>query len=193
MTTLHSCAQEFLKTWPFMEALLSIGEVHFTGSYALDTMTWPDIDLELEPVSKERKAPEVLGSLAAILFMDRRVSKVDFRNFTHHSRPGMTRGFCLSIQVLDEDLRLFDQGLFWKVDLWILENSAPSRLFMEKLLTQMTTHEKELILNYKRTWTKMYGRPPQMASYFLYQAVVFEGLKEEQEILASLRERGVKV
>jgi hypothetical protein len=95
--------------------------------------------------------------------------------------------------VLDQALEPLGQGLFWKVDLWILEDSGPSRLFMEKLLTQMTPNTKELILHYKRVWTKMYGRPSQMASYFLYQAVVFEGLKEEQEILAYLRERGVKV
>jgi len=193
MTTLHFCAQHFLKTWPFMKALASMGEIHFTGSYALDTMSWPDIDLELAPTSKERTSPEILGSLAGLLFVDQRVSKADFRNFTHHSRPGMTRGFCLSIQVLDQALEPLGQGLFWKVDLWILEDSCPSRLFMEKLLTQMTPNTKELILHYKRVWTKMYGRPPQMASYFLYQAVVFEGLKEEQEILAYLRERGVKV
>jgi hypothetical protein len=185
--TLRACAQAFLKTWPFMQELASFGDIHFTGSYALDTMTWPDIDLELQLTVTTPTPSEILGRLATMLFADKRVSKVDYRNFTDHIKPGMTRGNMLGIKVLDEALRPFGQGLYWKVDLWLLEDAEPSRQFMEKLFAQMTPAHKELIMHYKNMWTKAYGRPPQMASYFLYQAVVFEGLKEEADILQYLR------
>ena len=170
-----------------------MGAIHFTGSYALDTMTWPDIDIQLQPQSETPPPPEILSHLTKALFADSRVSKVDYRNFTHHPKPGMTRGFCLSMKVYDEGLRPFDQGLYWKIDFWILESAEESRRFMEQLISQMTPAHKEIIMHYKNAWTRAHGRPLQMASYFLYQAVVFEELKEEEDILKYLREKQVKV
>ena len=193
--TLRTCAEVFLNTWPFVKHLSSLGEIRFTGSYALDTMTWPDIDLELNPFSTTLTPRNIFANLAALLFADPRVNKVDYRNFSDHIKLGMTKGYFLGISVYDESLRPFNCtiGPYWKIDLWILDDPETSRLFIKELFSKMTPRHKALIMHYKNMWTKIYGRPPQMASYFLYQAVVFEELKEEAEILDYLRKKHVKI
>jgi hypothetical protein len=191
--SLHACAHSFLKTWPFMAQLASFGEIQFSGSYALDTMTWPDIDLSLDPFASTLTHGDILAELTRGLFGDTRVRKVDYRNFIHHPKSGMTQGMYLGADVLDEGLKPFGHGVYWKVDLWILKDPGPSRLFLESLRAHMTPAHKDRIMAYKAAWTKAWGHPPQMASYFLYQAVVFEGLSTEEEILPYLRTKGVTI
>ena len=64
---------------------------------------------------------------------------------------------------------------------------------MHHLKEKMTPEHHALIMAFKNEWTMLYGRPPKMASYSLYQAIILENLQEKQEIEAYLRSKGVKI
>lgn len=152
-------------------------------------MTWHDIDLQL-CLHKEQEAKKILGTLSDALIQQKGLKKIQFIDFLNYPRPPMTTGFCLSFTAFDEGIQDF-----WKLDLWVLDPSIlqENQNFMHRLKETMTPEHHALIMSFKHEWTTLYGRPPKMASYYVYQAIILENLQERQEIEAYLRAKGVKI
>jgi hypothetical protein len=195
MNVLQAKATVFIKASPFFQAMHTFGGVVFTGSYALDTMTWPDIDVQLK-LGSPANALRATNHLSELLLQDPTTIRFQYINFKDYPRDTLPKGLCIGAQIADPALQdIFPQQPYWKVDFWILEEKdfEENRQFMAQLMKKMTPAHKTLIMGYKEDWTKQWGRPPQLGSYFLYQAVVFEGLKDEEDILKYLRENNVKI
>lgn len=193
MKDLHQKATDFIKNAAFFQAMCSLGEVIFTGSYALDIMTWPDIDVQLK-LGNTSNALQALAHLSEILLQDPKTIRFQYVNFKDYPRSTLPKGLCIGAQISDSALKELNQS-YWKIDFWILEEKdfEQNKEFMAQLKEKMTPAHKKLIMHYKEDWTQRWGRPPQLASYFLYQAVVFEGLKDEDSILVYLRQNHVKL
>lgn len=186
---LQKKAEDFIAITPYFETIRSQGTLYFTGSYVLNTMTWPDIDMQL--CLKENADPRtVLSVLSETLMRTKEVQKVQFTDFESHPREGLPLGLYLGTFYFDKEI----EG-YWKLDLWILDQAdfEKNRVFMEHLKKEMTLDQHALIMVIKKEWTDLYGRPPQMASYFLYQAVVTEKLKDKEKIEKYLRSQKVKI
>lgn len=102
----------------------------------------------------------------------------------------MTKGFCLSIMAFDPSIQDF-----WKIDLWALDQLTlrENQLFMSELKNKMTPQHHTLIMALKNEWTSLYGRPPKKASYYLYQAVILQNMKNKEEIISFLRNNNVNI
>lgn len=189
MSDLHHKADKFIQTAPYCEIIRTHGHLYFTESYFLKTMTWHDIDMQLS-LNQDQEAREVLGTISAALIKGKGIKKLKYIDFLNYPRPPMTSGFCVSFTAFDEAIKDF-----WKIDLWVLEPSLlqENQKFMHHLKERMTPEHHTLIMAFKNEWTTLYGRPPKMASYYLYQAVIFENLKERQQIETYLRSRGVEI
>ena len=195
MSFLHAQATKFIETSPFFNTMKALGEVIFTGSYALDTMTWPDIDVQLQLASAYTPV-QAISQLSTAMIESPNTIRFKFLNFKNFPKDYWPRGLCITGNISDSALEnLFPAQPYWKVDFWILDEKdiAQNRQFMTRLKKSMTPAHKECIMHYKESWTQQWGRPPQRASFFLYQAIVFEGLKSEEAILNHLRENGVKI
>jgi hypothetical protein len=158
-------------------------------------MTWPDIDVQLK-LNPTHTAFQALGHLSEILLQDPGTIRFKFLNFVSHPKDIWPKGYCICAQIADPALQdIFPQKPYWKIDFWILEEKGfeENRQFMARLMEKMTPAHKKLIMYYKEDWTKQWGRPPKLGSYFLYQAIVFEGLQDETDILKYLRNHGVKI
>lgn len=163
-----------------------IGELFYTGSYALDLMTWNDIDMQI--VLKKGLDPvEELSRILLHFTKDPDIIETQMIHFKGDYKPRMPRGLYLGIQ-------LYFGGI-WKMDLWVLqekdfeENRTMIRTFQEKLTPEL----RAFILELKTELMQGKERIPQRGSHLLYEAVLMEGLRDKKQIYHYLEKGGVNI
>ncbi len=186
---LHRQATDLVKDKKIFALLNELGQLYFTGSYALDLMTWKDIDMQL--VLHEGIAPKNALMQALDIFVQQEgFNDARVLNCTGEYKPHWPRGYCLSSKCSFPDF-----GGLWKFDLWILEKPVVDRgqLLLEQLKSTMTDQTRKLILEIKHELMKESGRVPQMGSHWLYQAILVQGFSEKRAIYDFLREKGIPI
>lgn len=179
--------EALLRSKNILTKLQNLGEVYFTGSYALDLMTWNDIDMQI--IVKESLDPlQALSQFYLEIAQDSDFIEAQLINFTGNYKPKMPRGVYLGLKIDSPEFN----GM-WKLDLWAL---APfdfnlNRSLIEQLKSKLDQTQRSLILNLKHELMKPTGRVPQMGSHWLYQAVLLNGLKDQDSIFDYLRKQGV--
>lgn len=176
-----------LKEKKIESKLRSMGELYFTGSYALDLMTWNDIDMQI--ILKNREDPkQFLSAFFVDLIQDPDFIEGQIIHFKNDYKPKMPRGVYLGFKLDVPDL-----GGLWKLDLWCLEKNDfdKNQKLIEQLKKELTPEMRQLILKLKTELMKKDGRVPQMGSHFLYQAVLIEKLKDPNLIYDFLKKHGI--
>ncbi|MCH9625485.1 MAG: hypothetical protein S4CHLAM123_06600 [Chlamydiales bacterium] len=166
-----------------------MGKLHFTGSYALRLMTWNDIDMQI--ALKDGLAPSAaLMCLLEAFVHQQHFVKAQIINFTDDYKPHWPRGYCLCLKMNFPDL-----GGVWKLDIWVLEQHdlEKNQGLVQKLKNALTEETRALILQMKNELMKQSGRVPKMGSHWLYQAILFQNLRDKISILDFLKEKGVSV
>ena len=102
-------ASELLNKEGLLSMLNAFGTTQVIGSYTLDTMTWPDIDISMN-LSDEQNVERFfeLGKRIATKFQ---ITKMSYSNHFIRNFPGFDHGLYWGIQ-----LRYAKRE--WKVDLW---------------------------------------------------------------------------
>jgi len=174
-----------------LEALEPCGEVQASGSYFLDAMAYPDIDLFAGSVP----VGEVLR-IAGQLAEHPLVTEVFFEK----ARPTMPGGKARADQVpgglyLKPTIEYGSWGRPWKVDIWFLdpvliaEKMAPMRRFRSRLTPSL----REQIVTYKLSILTPEGRTPRFSGMWIYKAFLEEGMTDFRQVSAYLRAQGVCV
>ncbi len=163
-------------------------EIYYTGSYALDLMVYRDIDIYLAS-SNESMGLEVIMNIYQDLIRLPDVFSAKVTKFMH-LRYQVPKGIYLGVRV-----QVADGIDFWKLDIWAISKEQIVE-FQDRILKikdRLTRQKKEIILRVKKKMCELYGKPPMGSSYYIYQAVVFNGLQKEEEILNFILEKGVKL
>lgn len=167
-----------------LEELLrsAAGRVEFTGSYLLDLMAYPDIDVMAASLSIEQ-----VFALGARLARRPGVIQLVFEPSRDPDLPG---GLYLKARV-----EWGDWGRPWKIDIWFLDDAVIERKLgeMRRFQAQLTPALRELILNYKQSILTSEKRTPMGSGYWIYRAVFDEGLRSYEAIGAFLRGHGIEV
>jgi len=166
-----------------LEALCrDIGELTPTGSYYLDLMIYPDIDIYLPPTT-----PRKLFQIAAHLVENHPVVRVNFLN--GGSGPLKNGLYIKPVIAVGEWERS------WKIDIWSVEQTfiEEKNAELDHYKEIITPEQRELILNYKYAILNVEGRTPMFSGIFIYQAVLVHGLKMFPEITEYLRENSIQV
>lgn len=166
-----------------------LGQLYFTGSYALNLMTWNDIDMQIalkEGMSPTNALLQLLGAFVHETYF----VKAQVINFSEDYKPHWPRGYCLCL-----NLNLPELGGIWKFDIWTLEqkDSEKNQTLIHRLENSLTEETRVLILQIKHELMKASGKMPKMGSYWLYQAVLIKGLRDKSVILNFLLEKGVEL
>lgn len=182
-------ATKFMDTIRLPETLKQYGDPIITGSYALNTMVWNDIDLQLDPFD-HLDSKEVLCQLCQYFIQQTPLIKLNVIDFYERQKPKMPKGLYVGCQIKDKT-----EDETWKVDIWILskDDLNQNKQFIKRMKQMMTEDKRSLIMTLKVAMTEKYGRPPNMASYFVYQAVVDHGLTTKEEVCQFLRLKGISV
>jgi len=154
------------------DILRPYGKVFATGSFFLDVMVYPDIDLYITKVNLEQ-----LFHIGARIARCELVTQVIFEKTDDPvCMPG---GLYLKPRV-----NYGDWGRPWKVDIWsleekvILDKMADMRHFQAK----MTPDYREQIINYKLSVLTSQKRTPAYSGYYIYKAFLDEGLTDFESV-----------
>ena len=153
-----------------------------TGSYFLDVMVYPDLDLYISQVSIEQ-----LFHIAGQLAQSELVIAVIFEKSADPRLPG---GLYLKPR-----LDWGDWGRPWKIDIWSLEDSLIEQNLrtMRHFKEKMTPYLREQILRYKISIMTPSHRPPPFSGYFIYKAFIDEGMLDFQQVTGYLLSHGIQM
>jgi hypothetical protein len=175
-------ADEVLELINFNEHCSFIGPPVITGSYFLDLMIYPDVDLYLPPTT-----PENLLVLASKLASYECVKKF---NFMKGGLPGLENGLYLKPEV-----EYGDWGRLWKIDIWSIDRGFVDKkqALLQDYKDRMTDQQRKLILEYKFSILNGAKRTPIFSGFYTYQAVIDKGMTDFKEITDYLRANHVEV
>lgn len=165
------------------------GEVFYAGSYVLNLMAWPDIDLNL--VVEEGKNPaQAASELATEFILWEESVRVKFERKMHLTNPGVPEGVYLGIK-----LDIGKWKLPWKLDIWMVDQKLceETKKKTQEVQELLTDSSREKILFWKQKILTPEGRTPSFSGHWLCQAILVHQLTKEEEIFNFLREHGVKV
>ena len=161
----------------------AIGDIIPTGSYYLDLMMYPDIDLYLPPTS-----PETLMTLGSELVKYDCVKKINFQKAG--TQADLKNGLYLK--------PIIEHGNWerpWKIDIWSLpfDIIEKNQQQLDELKNRMTKADRQLILEYKFSVLTEAGRTPMFSGIYIYQAVVIHRMTDYDDITIYLRENGINI
>lgn len=169
--------------------IAEIGELFYTGSYALDLMTWNDIDIQIA-LKKDLDPVEELGKIFLHFSKDPDIIETQMIHFKGDHKPTKPRGVYLGVQLNSPSC-----GGLWKIDFWVLQKSdiEENRQMIESYQAKLSPEARRLIIEMKAEMMKETGRVPPRGSYMLCQAILVEGLRDKMKIMRYLADAGVKL
>jgi hypothetical protein len=159
------------------------GKVYPVGSYFLDVMVYPDIDLYITKVSLSE-----LFEIGAQLAGCELVTQVVFEKTDDpvHLPGGL---------YLKPRINYGDWGRPWKIDIWSLDEEIISQKMaeMQHFKAAMTPELREQIIRYKLSLLTSQKRTPKFSGYYIYKAFIDEGLVDFERVTQYLISCGIQV
>ena len=177
-------AKQVIKSLEIFKVFQKYGSLFFTGSYALDLMTWNDIDMQL--VAKDGlHLKQAFSEIFSHFLNHDAFIKSKVIHFHGDFKPMMPRGLYLGLEVFFQEL-----GGVWKLDLWVLQQKDfdKNRAFIKEIENLLTPKTRDLILEMKHEMMSGNYRVPQLGSYELYKALI-KGYKSKKEVIQYLKEK----
>lgn len=187
--SLYNEASQILYDDGIHEIIKKYGEINYAGSYKYNLMACRDID-----VSISMSEPEF--SLDKFFKMGNEIAKLDgttdmrFQNFFKISVEGLPKGFYWGIKYKSNR-----SGEMWKIDLWAVDEYViqQNKLYANKIIELLDDEKRRIIISSKYSLLNKEGKTPEGSGYYIYQAVLFEGIREQAEIVNYLRIKNVKI
>jgi hypothetical protein len=178
---LHHQAGQLLSDLRLVEIISPYGPITPTGSYYLNAMVYPDIDIYLPKLSIAE-----LFLAGGQLAQAEGIVQVVFEQ----NDPSMPGGLYLKMRIANDTW-----GRSWKIDLWSLdpdlleEKMAPMRHFLSCLTPELRLQ----IIRYKLSMLNLAGRTPMYSGYYIYKAFIDEGLRDNHQVTQYLVANGIQV
>lgn len=183
-------ANDLIHTNGLDEVLRKFGDVFYTGSYYLDVMAWPDLDVEIV-LNSESIDLDLFFEMGKALAKLPNVTSMKFNNnIDFRIIDTMPVGYYWKLIV--------DRGAEnkpWKVDLWAIDSNDFEEHMrnMKKILDDITDESRKTIIKLKHALLTKDGRTPAFGGYYIYQAVLYENLSELDDVVEYLRVKGINV
>ena len=157
-----------------------IGEMTATGSYFLDLMMYPDIDLYLPPAT-----PTQLFKIVSQLAENHPVIRVNYE------KGG--RGPLASALYIKPVIAVGNWERPWKIDIWAVDTAyiQAKTAELQTLANKMSPHQRNLILEYKYSVLNDKGRTPTFSGIYIYQAIIEQGMEDFDDITQFLRANAI--
>jgi hypothetical protein len=167
--------------------LSSILEPHgkpiITGSYYLNVMVYPDLDLYLPMLTLPQ-----LFSVGAQIAQCELVTQVVYEpSVDGVDLPG---GLYLKAR-----FQYGDWGRLWKFDMWSLPEDVIRRKMaeMEHFREKLTPEVREKIIQYKLSVLTPQNRTPMYSGYYIYKAFIDEHLEDFDHVTDYLVANGIEM
>ena len=165
------------------DALRLYAKVFPTGSFFLDVMVYPDIDLYITKINLEQ-----LFQIGSRMARCELVTQVVFERTDDPVR--LPNGLYLKPRV-----NYGDWGRPWKIDIWSLDEKVIQEKMadMRHFQAKMTPGLREQIINYKLSVLTPQLRTPAYSGYCIYKAFLDEGLTNFEQVTQYLVDNGIQM
>lgn len=160
-------------------------DVFYTGSFYLDLMVWPDIDICIV-IDNEIRRKEIFMTIINEIGLIDDVYKMNYRNYLSHNTDSLPNGLYTGV-FLESNNRN------WKIDIWAFnrEDYNNSKKEMTELSNKISIQDKELILRVKNRIMTKEGRTPPFSGYHIYKAVIEMNMKSDEKIIEYLKKQKI--
>jgi hypothetical protein len=187
---IKSQADRILKDSGIIEILQSYGEVKLAGSYALDVMLRPDIDIYV--VASEHNWEKVLD-IQFKISKSNYFREVDFVNwFDFSNEPSNIDVWVPSVKGYYFRPIVPLEGELWKMDIWLItseyDKTSERTDYFKKLLDSADESKKSAILEIKEAMRKGNSYIDDVDGKLIYKAVLELGINTPDEFRSFLSE-----
>ena len=184
---LHEEAEQILYERGLDKILGSYGRAWYTGSYALDTMAWPDIDMIV--LKDNPKSLEEFFELGREVAQMEGMYELKLWNTLMQPMPNLPRGLYWGGRLVTGNWKNP-----WKIDIWVTDEDVlkDSQAYMDRIRGAMDADSRKVIVEIKHELLLPEGRTPVGSGYHIYQAVLFEGMRTLKELRPYLRKQGIQ-
>lgn len=174
-------AQDFLKHHNIDALLRKYFYVHYTGSFAYDLMCWRDIDIVLELKESKQSVKDAFAKVFIKLITKDGITEIDYKDGSNFEiRKGLPKGHYLGFDIYD-----YSVGDKWKIDTWVLDKQyfQKSKKLDHDMRIKLNPQNREKIIKLKFRYMNNSSRVPPLASYYIYNAVLFKKFATDEEII----------
>ena len=171
--------------------LRSYGRVSYTGSYAINLMAWPDIDIDMVLEPDPFLTDDFFKMGKEIVTIDG-VLSLKFNNFLPQQVEGLTNGLYWGVRKTTWTTR-------WKIDISATDTEylEKNRASMERIRRALDEETRRSIIQIKHALLTSEGRTPVLSGYHIYEAVLFKGLRykglrTEEHLRTYLRQQWIE-
>lgn len=154
-------AKTLLESTKLLDILKKFGDVHLIGSYPLNIMYGPDIDIIVETKNIRRSSVDALQEIVEKSLF-RKIEYGDFVKFPTENRPV---GYILVLKAVVE-------GVKWEVEVWFLEDASKQLNYNKLLGSQLTEQNRIEILKAKHLRETSNTSKHKLSSYEIYQQIL---------------------
>lgn len=173
---LYDQAADVIKKLNLFQILAKYGQVNLVGSFALELMTWKDIDFE---VVTPNPSIEAYWEIVKHLLNQPGVINLTLQDTTQSQSSNQARGLYIGLKYNPEKFSdiwdLINQGGkdAWKLDIWFTNNIDSKAVFSTKIINQQLTPESKLaILRIKQAVSALPSYRKTITSMDIYTAVI---------------------
>ena len=184
---LHKAGVELLAGG--LDALLKrYGPACYSGSYYLDLLAWPDLDIYLPLDPSEEYLTRFLDLGPRLASVCQLIS-LRFKNHVRYPEVPLPHGLYWGVRVEQNSC------LRWKLDIWALPPAVieANQTELVRLKSKLTPKKRRLILEIKQALLTPEGRTPILSGYHIYCAVLDHGMHAIGEVKDYLKNQGVSI
>ena len=178
-------ADKLLADSGLLALLAEYGEVHLTGSYSYDLLTWRDIDICLVLITLRA---EIILDIAKRVAAIPHIGSMYYRNEYVMRTRGNPEAFFLCVDFyLPGDIK-------WKVDILVADDAEVQRVLQagRAMADRLISETREAIVRIKTVICRRPGYRMKFGSRTVYEAVLDHGIRTVEEWDAWYRKKDGK-
>lgn len=159
--------------------LMRFGKVIFVGSYALELMSWEDIDIVVSTNPNYKDYLEAVN----YFFPKDNVYSMNIQDFRKSIYPDRPQGIYCGVSYLAKP------STFWKIDIWFMSHSTAIDV-MQGVEKKLNNENRSVILKIKNEMRDKTTYGKQVSGMDVYKAVLDEGITTLEDFEKYLRKQG---
>ena len=154
-------AGEIIKMNKVIEMLNEFGEVRFGGSYFLDLMYGPDIDIEVKNDNPAESARMFFNKI-----LDQQLfQKQEFGNFEKFERKNRPKAFIVVCKLEYKNRK-------WEIEIWFKKEFNQDNILFENRILKLSDEKKLLILKEKQNRENFGLDKFKLSSFEIYSKII---------------------
>jgi len=171
---MKSEADEILSDTGLINILTPFGVPHIIGSYAMDLMYNPDIDIVVEADNLRVASINALSALVK----KRDFEKIEYGDFIKFPRGNRPNGYILVLRTTRGDVR-------WEIEIWFLSRATKEENDVSQVRALLTPESKRAILEFKKQISERNISKHTISSADIYRAVLENNIVNFDEFITT--------